>query len=100
MQKGGIQDASWHTLRHTTASRLVIAGVPLPTLKEILGHQDLQTTLRYAHLSNGHIQTAIAKGSLTHLEIGTGSALEAEESEGTQVVDEMVRPTGIEPVTS
>jgi integrase len=71
LKKAGIQDASWHTLRHTTASRLVMAGVPLPTVKEILGHRDLQTTLRYAHLSPGHIQAAIEKGSLVHLEIGT-----------------------------
>lgn len=81
-----------------------MAGVPLTTVKEILGHRDLQTTLRYAHLSSGHIQTAIGKGSLAHLGIGTGSktgsALEAGESERTQVVDLMVRPTGIEPVTS
>ena len=104
MRKGGIQDASWHTLRHTTASRLVMAGVPLTTVKEILGHRDLQTTLRYAHLSTGHIQTAIEKGSLSHLGIGTGtktrSDLDGGESERTQVVDFMVRPTGIEPVTS
>ena len=96
LRKAGIQDASWHTLRHTTASRLVMAGVPLPTVKEILGHRDLQTTLRYAHLSPGHIQTAIEKGSLAHLRFGTGSktgsALKMEESGRTQVVDTIGAP--------
>jgi len=73
-----------------------MAGVPLPTVKEILGHRDLQTTLRYAHLSPGHVQAAIEKGSLAHLGIGTGSktgsALEVEESETTQVVDTIGAP--------
>ncbi|MEC4680664.1 MAG: tyrosine-type recombinase/integrase, partial [Nitrospirota bacterium] len=96
LKKAGIQDASWHTLRHTTASRLVMAGVPLPTVKEILGHRDLQTTLKYSHLSPGHIQTAIEKGSLAHLGIGTGSKTgsdgKADESERTQVVDSIGAP--------
>ena len=96
LRKAGIQDVSWHTLRHTTASRLVMAGVPLPTVKKILGHRDLQTTLRHAHLSPGHIQAAIEKGSLAHLGIGTGSKtgcdLKAEESETTRVVDTIGAP--------
>ena len=73
MRKAGIQDASWHTLRHTTASRLVMASVPLPTVKDILGHRDIQTTLKYAHLTPSHIQAAIEKGSLANLFSGTGS---------------------------
>ncbi len=104
LRKAGIQGGSWHTLRHTTASRLVMAGVPLPTVKEILGHRDLQTTLRYAHLSPGHIQSAIEKGSLVHLEFGTGTKTgtsgKHDEEETTQVVDFMVRPAGVEPATS
>ena len=91
LRQAGIQDASWHTLRHTTASRLVMAGVPLPTVKEILGHRDLQTTLKYSHLSPGHIQTAIEKGSLALLGIGTGtktgSDLEGVQGEKTEHVD-------------
>ena len=40
------------------------------------------------------------KGRLAHLGIETGSNLDGGESERTQVVDLLVRPTGIEPVTS
>ncbi|HVG01428.1 MAG TPA: site-specific integrase, partial [Nitrospira sp.] len=60
----GIQGACWHTLRHTAASRRVMAGVDLVAVQRILGHRDLQTTLRYAHLAPGHLQEAVNRGSL------------------------------------
>jgi integrase len=64
LRKAGIQGACWHTLRHTAASRRVMAGVDLVAVKEILGHRDIETTLRYSHLSPGHLKDAVNKGSL------------------------------------
>ena len=70
LRKAGIQDASWHTLRHTTASRLAMAGVPIRTIQEILGHRDVQTTLKYTHLAPGHLKKAVQLGSLSNIGLG------------------------------
>jgi integrase len=50
-----------HDLRHTTASLLIQAGVPLYTVGAILGHKSLQTTRRYAHLDTKSMEAAISK---------------------------------------
>lgn len=40
-----------HTLRHTFASHLAIAGTPIYTIQKLLDHKDIATTLRYAKLA-------------------------------------------------
>jgi site-specific recombinase XerD len=64
VQAVGIEDCTFHDLCHTFASRLVMAGLDLPTDKELLGYlgyKDISMTLRYSHLSHGHKQTAVEK---------------------------------------
>jgi site-specific recombinase XerD len=41
------------------ASWLVMKGADLATVKELLGYKDIKMTLRYAHLSKSHIDTAV-----------------------------------------
>lgn len=50
-----------HTLRHTFASRLVMAGVDLPTVQKLMGHSDIETTMIYSHLAQGHLAEAVNK---------------------------------------
>ena len=51
----------WHDLRHTCASWLAQAGVPLHTIGEFLGHSSPAVTKRYAHLQPGHLADAVRK---------------------------------------
>ena len=54
-----VEDFHWHDLRHTCASRLVMAGVDLNRIREILGHAGITMTLRYAHLAPDQLKAAI-----------------------------------------
>lgn len=60
-RKAGIEAVRVHDLRHTYASWLVMAGVPLRTVAELLGHKSLTMVARYAHLCPDHMADAVAK---------------------------------------
>lgn len=61
LAEAGIEDFHWHDLRHTFASRLVMAEVDLPTVRDLMGHKSIQMTLRYSHLSPAHTRKAVNK---------------------------------------
>lgn len=48
-----------HMLRHTCASRLVQRGVPLAVVQQWMGHKEIQTTMRYAHLGPDSLMNAL-----------------------------------------
>jgi len=49
-----------HVLRHTAITKLVQAGVDLPTIQQISGHKTLAMVLRYTHVHGTHVDKAIA----------------------------------------
>ncbi len=69
-EKAKIPDVSSHTLRHTAASQLVDAGVPLGVVSDLLGHADMSMLVKaYRHSTNavvgGHVAAmdAVLAGS-------------------------------------
>ena len=55
----GLKDFTFHDLRHTFASHLVMNGTDLLTVKELLGHRTINMTVRYSHLSQSHKRGAV-----------------------------------------
>jgi len=68
-RKAGLKDVTWHTFRHTFASRLTRNGADLVTVKELLGHSSVSVTMRYAHTNRD------AKKRAVDLIAGSGAKL-------------------------
>lgn len=50
-----------HHCRHTTATRLVKRGVPLPIVQQFMGHKSITTTMRYVHVEADDLHEAMKK---------------------------------------
>jgi integrase len=59
MKRAGIEKFRFHDTRHDYASRLVMSGVDLFTVKEFLGDADIKMTQRYAHLAPDKLADAV-----------------------------------------
>ena len=60
-ERAGLEDVRIHDLRHSFASRALALGESLTMIGKLLGHTQVQTTARYAHLARDSIQNAAAR---------------------------------------
>ena len=58
-REAGLRKIGWHTLRHTFASHLAQSGANLMAVQSLLGHSDIRTTMRYAHINGKLLKDAI-----------------------------------------
>jgi integrase len=61
VRDAGLSDITWHTFRHTFATRLIGQGADIVTVKELMGHVEIKTTMRYAHTSREAKRNAVKK---------------------------------------
>ncbi|MGX7688140.1 tyrosine-type recombinase/integrase [Flectobacillus roseus] len=54
------QDVTFHSLRHSYATHLHERGTDIKLIQELLGHNDLKTTLRYTHVSTRKLETIVS----------------------------------------
>ena len=60
-ERAGLDDVRIHDLRHSFASRALALGESLTMIGRLLGHTQVQTTARYAHLARDSIQSAASR---------------------------------------
>jgi integrase len=61
--KAGVPRLTPHTLRHTTITRLIERGVPVPIVQRFAGHADIATTMRYCSIADDVIAAQV-RGAL------------------------------------
>jgi integrase len=66
--RAGVENLKLHDMRHTFASVGISGGMPLEIMRDLLGHRDVRTTARYAHLVTGPAQLAADEVSRRVLE--------------------------------
>jgi integrase len=72
MDATGLDGVTWHTCRHTFASRLVMAGVDLRTVQELGGWRTLALVTRYAHMQPDHLRDAVERLVYPGAQMGQG----------------------------
>ena len=61
LKKAGIENLTFHSLRHTFGTRLGMQGTDLGTIQELMGHADLKMTKRYYHPTSAHKREAVER---------------------------------------
>jgi hypothetical protein len=91
LDRAGIENFHWHDLRHTFASRLVVAGVDLRTVQELLGHKTITMTVPYSHLSPAHQLDAVQRLTRQRTGTATGTSDDAKKVAGMGALQDVER---------
>ena len=59
-KRANLKSVSFHTLRHTFATRLVLSGVDIVTVSKLLGHSSITMTMRYSHTTPEALKSAVS----------------------------------------
>ncbi len=81
-RRAGIRDFHIHDMRHTCAAWLVTAGVPLPEVRDLLGHSTVEMTERYAHLAPENVRAAVTRLEKFKSHFGHSNDSENQREEG------------------
>jgi integrase len=68
LKSSGINHCRLHDLRHSFASRLVMAGVDIVTVQELMGHKSIIMTRRYSHPTPEHKKQAVNKLNISGMD--------------------------------
>lgn len=64
LKRAGVKPRKFHALRHTYATKLVRAGVPLPTVQKLLGHSKIDMTMVYVQTDINDLHEAVRKANI------------------------------------
>lgn len=84
LKAADIEDFRFHDTRHTAATRIVRATGNLKIAKELLGHTDIATTSRYAHVDQSDIRAALRAVSQAITKQDDGAGEKGEEEQGAK----------------
>jgi integrase len=98
LEAAGIEDFRFHDLRHTFASRLVMAGENLYTVQRAGGWKTAIMVQRYAHLSPDYMRAAVERLVRSGTQSGT-RGLRGNPGDGVSAEEQMVTRVGLEPTT-
>ncbi len=69
-REAGVTEITPHTLRQTFGTEMVRAGIPLPRVQKLMGHESPATTALYAEVAASDLQETMAKAAPWHQQHG------------------------------
>lgn len=97
LEKANIRNFTWHCLRHTFATRLCQAGMPLPVVQQLMGHRSAIMTMRYSHSDDAQRRSAV--DSLVSIPVSI-SRVTPDEPSGAVMTSDAVLSTGCDSLTT